>query len=178
MKVTQAVQEFLSDRKNAEKAAADTIEYYERRTGIQAQQEIENLTTAFIEAKHPLLRANIEKRMTEQEIMLDDLQAEKSQIVLERGQKFTKDDILEFIGALLKGNPADKDYQRKIIDNLVFMLYLYDDKNFDMVGYFNIKVDKTIEKVRLEETNEVLKRLKNVQTQSAKVSHIKPELNT
>ncbi|MCM1297182.1 MAG: recombinase family protein [Muribaculaceae bacterium] len=188
MKVVKAVQEFLSDEKNTEKVATDTINYYERRTGdngmksietriAQTQQQIEDLTTAFIEAKNALLRANIEKRMNEYQIMLDTLQAEKSQIVLERGRRYTKDDIIDFIAELLKGDPADEEYQKKIIDNLVFMLYIYDDDKFDIVGYFNIKVDKSIEKVRLEETNAVLERLRNVQTQSAIASQFRRKLN-
>ncbi|MCI9032290.1 MAG: hypothetical protein HFK09_07245 [Clostridia bacterium] len=87
MRVTKQVQEFLSDKKNAEKAANDTIAYYERRTGddgmksietriAKAQQEIEDLTNAFIEARNALLRANIEKKMNEYEILLNDLQGE------------------------------------------------------------------------------------------------------
>ena len=58
--------------------------------------------------------------MQEYEILLNDLQAEKSQIVLERGRRITKKDILSFIAELIKGNPDDKQYQRKVIDFLVF----------------------------------------------------------
>ncbi|MDE7379435.1 MAG: hypothetical protein K2N14_00135, partial [Clostridia bacterium] len=64
-----------------------------------------------------------------------------------------------FIADLLKGNPADKDYQRKIIDNLVFVVYLYDDDNVKTVNYLNLGVDENVRKVRLDETNELLKRL-------------------
>ena len=170
-RVTQQVYDFLSDKKNAEKAANDTIAYYERRTGddglksietriAQAQAQVEELTNAFIEAKSPLLRAGIEKKMSDYEIMLADLQKSKAQILLERGRKVTAKDILLFIADLLKGNPADKDYQRKIIDNLVFAVYIYDDERIKTVGYLNLGVDESIEKIRLDETNEVVERLK------------------
>jgi DNA invertase Pin-like site-specific DNA recombinase len=182
MRVTQHVQDFLSDKKNAEKAAADTIAYYEKRTGddglksietriAKTQQEIEDLTNAFIEARNALLRANIEKKMNEYEILLNDLNGQKSQIKLERGRQVTAKDILAFVAQLIKGDPADKDYQRQIIDNLVFMVYIYDDKHIKVVNYFNFGVDKSIERVRLDETNEVLERLKGVQTQSPIVHH-------
>ncbi|MDE7164306.1 MAG: hypothetical protein K2O04_02640 [Clostridiales bacterium] len=126
---------------------------------------------AFIEARNALLRANIEKKMNEYEILLNDLQGQKSQIELERGRKVTAKDILSFVAELIKGNPADKDYQRKIIDNLVFMVYFYDDEHIKVVNYLNLGVDKSIERVRLDETNEVLERLKGVQTQSPLVHH-------
>lgn len=170
-RVTQQVYDFLSDKKKAEKAANDTIAYYEKRTGddglksietriAQAQAQVEDLTNAFIEAKSPLLRAGIEKKMSEYEILLADLQKHKAQILLERGRRFTAKDILTFVADLLKGNPADKDYQKKIIDNLVFMVYVYDDERIKTVGYLDFGVDKNIEKVRLDETNAVIEHLK------------------
>lgn len=74
--VTQVVYDFLSDRKNVEKAAQDTINYHEQRTGDNgmksieaqirhAQDEAEQLTNAFILARNDLLRANIERKMQE-----------------------------------------------------------------------------------------------------------------
>lgn len=172
--VAQMVIDFLSDKKNAEKATMDTINYYEQRTGdnglrsietriAKAEQEIENLTNAFIMAQNNLLRANIEKKMQEYEILLNDLQAEKSQIVLERGRRITKKDILSFIAELIKGNPDDKQYQRKVIDFLVFQVFVYDDQ---IVTFLNFGVDKSISKIRLAETNAVLNGLQGVQTQS------------
>ena len=169
-RVTQQVYDFLSDKKKAEKAANDTIAYYERRTGddglksvetriAQAQAQVEELTNAFIEAKSPLLRAGIEKKMSDYEILLADLQKHKAQILLERGRRFTAKDILAFVAELLKGNPADKDYQKKIIDNLVFMVYVYDDERVKTVGYLDFGVDKNIERVRLDETNAVIEHL-------------------
>ena len=64
---------------------------------------------------------------------------------------------------LIKGEPTDKEYQRKIIDNLVFMVYVYDN---EIVTYLNFGVDKAIERVRLDETNAAIEGLKNVQTLS------------
>ena len=185
MQVAQAVKDFLSDKRNAARAAADTIAYYEQRTGdsglrsietriTQAQQEVENLTNAFIEAKSALLRAGIEKKMQDYETLLADLQAQKSQIELERGRQVTKQQILAFVAELIKGEPTDKEYQRKIIDNLVFMVYVYDN---EIVTYLNFGVDKAIERVRLDETNAAIEGLKNVQTLSPLLHHLKPKLN-
>lgn len=183
-KVTQQVHDFLTDKKNTDKAAADTIAYYEKRTGndslksldtriAQAQAQVEDLTNAFIEARNALLRSTIEKKMNEYEILINDLQGQKSQIELERGRRITAKDIQSFIAQLIKGDPNDKDYQRKIIDNLVFAVYIYDDDKIDTVNYLNLGVDENIKRARLDETNELLERLKGVQTLTPKLHHEK-----
>ena len=191
-KVTQQVHDFLSEPKNAEKAAKDTIAYYDKRTGddglksietriAQAQAQVEDLTNAFIEAKSPLLRAGIEKKMQDYETLLSDLQTHKAQILLERGRKFTVKDILAFVAELLKGDPNDKDYQKQIIDNLVFMVYIYDGEGVKTVGYLDLGVDGNIEKIRLDETNEVLERLKGakgVQTLTPSLHQQKEQVKT
>ena len=46
------------------------------------------------------------------------------------------------------------------------MVYIFDDEHIKVVNYLNSGVDKSIERVRLDETKEVLERLKGVQTQS------------
>ena len=136
--VANAVYEFLSRRENAEIVAQDTINYYEQRTGEDslrsiearirhAQDEAEQLTNAFILARNDMLRANIEKKMQEIEILIKDLSASKAQIELERGKKFTKEKIVDFIAEMMQGNPADKEYQKQLIDNLVYKVFVYDD---------------------------------------------------
>lgn len=183
LQVTEYVKDFLSDTKNADRAAADTIAHYEQRTGndglksieariAKAQQEVESMTNAFIEAKSALLRTSIEKKMSDYETLLADLQEQKAQIELERGRRVTKQQILAFIAELIKGDPNDKDYQHKLIDNLVFMVYVYNDnKPAKIATYLTFGVDKSIERVRLDETNEVIERLKSVQTLSPLLHH-------
>ena len=122
------------------------------------------MTTAFIEAKNALLRANIEKRMNDYEKLIEDLKSQKEQLERERGNQFTEKDILEFIADLLKGNPADKDYQKKLIDNLVVKVFVDD-------GYatVHIKLGNATEvaDIRLKEVKIALEHLfTSVQTQS------------
>lgn len=52
------------------------------------------------------------------------------------------------------------------------MVYIFDDEHIKVVNYLNSGVDKSIERVRLDETKEVLERLKGVQTQSPLVHQI------
>jgi len=164
--VVQCVRDFLSDPKNADKAASDTIAFHERKTsdsGLKSvdarigkiKAEVDEMTMAFIGAKSALLKESIEKKMAEYEILLDDLKAQKAQLELERGLKVTKEHILLFIKELLKGDEKDKEYQRKIIDNLVYMVYISDG---DVVVYLNINGDKTIvrDNLTLDDTQNAL----------------------
>ena len=179
--ITQQVHDFLSDKENARIAARDTIAYYDKRTGddglksietriAQAQNKIEEMTDAFILARNDTLRANIERKMNEYEKLIKDLQEQKSKILLERGRRVTESDILEFIAHLLKGNPADKAYQKKIIDNLVFMVYIYDDQHIKTYSVLNLGVLEYAEQKRLSETEEFLEHLKTVSTSATLVS--------
>lgn len=162
--VTQVVHDFLSDRKNVEKAAQDTINYYEQRTGDNgmksieaqirhAQDEAEQLTNAFILARNDLLRANIERKMQEVEILIKDLTAHKAQIELERGKKITKEKIIDFVAMLIKGDPNDKEYQKKLINNLIYKVFVYDDT---VVTYLIFGNDKEIKEISLADNDKAI----------------------
>ena len=172
--VTQIVYDFLSDENNARVAVRDTLKYYERRTGAdtiktiegriaKVQRDIDEMTTAFIEAKNTLLRANIEKRMNDYQKLIEDLQKEKRQLERERGKQFTEKHILAFIADLLKGDPNDKDYQRKIIDNLVIKVFVGDGF---LSAHLRIGNATEVEDIRLEEVKKALEHIFSVQTLS------------
>ncbi|MBE5737382.1 MAG: recombinase family protein [Clostridiales bacterium] len=172
--VVDCVRDFLSDPKNVEIAANDVLAYYEKRTDISTlksvqtkifnvEKEVEELADSFVKAKSKLLQDTIEKKMTEYEILLNDLKYQEALLELERGYKITKKDIMEFVAELLKGDRNDKDYQQKIIDNLVSQVYVRDDNT---VVYLNIKGGKTIDLLDFDDTNEVLENTKSVRMQS------------
>ncbi|MCL2255512.1 MAG: zinc ribbon domain-containing protein [Firmicutes bacterium] len=164
--VIEFLRDFLSESNNVEKAASDVLAYYEKRTSddglrslevriTKARQDVENWAEAFVNAKSQLLRDSIETKMQDLEMLLSDLLTQKSKLELERGYKLTKADIMDFVAELLKGNPADKEYQRKLINNLLSTVYVYDDC---IIGYFNIKpTDGTkLQTADLTETNEAV----------------------
>ncbi len=183
--VANAVYEFLSRRENAEIVAQDTINYYEQRTcedslrSIEArirhaQDEAEQLTNAFILARNDMLRANIEKKMQEIEILIKDLSASKAQIELERGEKQTKEKIIDFIAEMLKGDPADKEYQKQLIDNLVYKVFAYDDH---IITYLTFGNEKDIKEISLADNDKAIDELK-VQPLSSLVHQTRPYPNT
>lgn len=93
---------------------------------------------------------------------------------LERGYKLTKKDLLDFIDLLLQGDKNDKDYQKRIIDNLVSQVFVSDG---DTVVYFNIRGGKSIETISVEETQSAIKGISGVQTQLPPARQVKPETN-
>lgn len=173
--VTQVVRDFLSDKKNAEIVVKDTLAYYDRRTGAEsiksietriakAHKDVEEMANAFIEAKSSLLRATIEKKMSDYEKLIDDLESQKAQLERERGLRVSEKDLLDFIDELMDGDTANKDYQRKIIDNLVYKVFVDDD---NITPFLTIGNGDDVANVRLSELKKVLSKLfgTRVQTQ-------------
>jgi hypothetical protein len=65
--------------------------------------------------------------------------------------RITKSQILEFVAELIKGDPNDKEYQRKIIDKLVYKVYISNGSFFALVHFFDM--NKT-EHITFEDINE------------------------
>ncbi len=148
--------------------AKDVLKYYDSRTNeseiksirkriADIQEEADSAANAFIEAKNPLLKQRIEKRMQECEILLSDLEKLKAQLILERGQKLSESDIISFVKIILKGDINDIEFKRRLIDNLVYKVYISDDNTYI---YFNIKGGNNIEEITLEDTMTALKSAK------------------
>lgn len=170
--VTTCVRDFLSDPENAEKAVDDVLAYYDQRTDeqnlksvnakiAQVHKEVVQLADAFVKAKSALLQNSIEEKMSEYEVLLNDLETQKAQLELERGYRLTKQDLLTFIQEILKGDINDKDYQKQIIDHLVSQVFVSDD---DTVVYFNIRGGKDIETITVDDTKTASNKIKGVQT--------------
>lgn len=175
--VVRSVVEFLRVKSNAADIARDTVAYYDKRTDeqnikvIQAKilgvrKEVADLTTAYVKARNDLLRETIEKQMEEYEILLNDLLEQESKLELERGYKLTEQDILNFVDIITGGNTADKEFQKRVIDNLVKWIYVYDDHKIIIL---NINNDNNIEKLTDEERDDILKELEKADTEPADV---------
>lgn len=184
--VVENVLSFLSNESNLKIIAKDVLKYYDSRTNeseiksirkriADIQEEADSAANAFIEAKNPLLKQRIEKRMQECEILLSDLEKLKAQLILERGQKLSESDIISFVKIILKGDINDIEFKRRLIDNLVYKVYISDDNTYI---YFNIKGGNNIEDITLEDTETALKNSKCVQTPSDLARQKSPKSNT
>ena len=119
------------------------------------QTEVEKLTDAFVNAKSVLLQNSIEKKMSDYEILLGDLYAQKVKLETERGFKITKQDLLDFIQEILSCDTTDFEFQKSVIDNLVSQVYVSDDNT---VVYFNLRGGKNIivDDISFEDTQTAL----------------------
>ena len=145
--VVSFVIDFLSNKENMEIIANDVIAYYDKRTddsnlkSINAkiaaiQADVERLTDSYVTAQSTLLRNSIEKKMTDYEVLLNDLYGQKVKLEMERGYKLTKVDILKFVDSILKTDNTDKEFQKRIIDVLVKKVIVYDGH---VAVFFNIR---------------------------------------
>ena len=166
--VTQYVVDWLSDEEHVKTAVDDVMNYYDKRTDISnlksietkianVKQEVKDLADAFVKAKSALLQSTIEKKMADYEVLLSDLSYQRAMLELERGYKISRKDMIDFIQELIKGNVNDKEFQRKIIDNLVYKVYCSDDGT---VVLLNISGGKHPEEVQFEEVKEILENYK------------------
>jgi DNA invertase Pin-like site-specific DNA recombinase len=168
--VVENVRAFLDDKKNAEVAVRDTLKFYEKRTDeeslksieakiVQAKREIEEITDSFIKAKSELLRTTIEKKMTEYEILFDDLLTQKSKLELERGYRITQEDLVDFIADILTGDPTREEYQQSVIDNLVNRVVVSDDNTIVVLRFGGNKLIKSDEMFDISDFNGVISQL-------------------
>ena len=107
--------------------------------------------------------------------MLADLEKVKARLVIERGQRLTEQDIKAFVNMILQGDVEDLEFRRRLIDNLVYKVYVSDD---DTYIYFNIKGGNHIEEITLEDTKAALKETNRVQTQRDPAHQRRQSLNT
>lgn len=162
--VVKSVICFLSDKNNLDIIVKDVLNYYDQRTDetqIKSirkrisliKEEADEAANAFISAKSQLLKDRIEKRMQECELLINDLENQKIQLELERGRRLTADDIKEFANMILKGDLNDIEFKRRLIDNLVYRVYVSDKKT---IIFFNIRGGRHIEEVTSEDTKDIL----------------------
>ena len=145
----------LSDPEIRHKAIDDCMKHHDQRTSddglksidtrlANANAEIEQLTNSFILAKNDLLRATIEKKMSEMETYLKDLNKEKAQIKIERGNKLTRQQVIEYVAELIKGDLDDKTFQKRMIDRFVVKVYIGDGDFFVTVNFFEMSKTEII----------------------------------
>ena len=190
--VVRAVR-YIKDPKRAEIIVDDVLRHYDNRVGdsgmksldariASVRKEVESMTTRFLETNVKLLRDSIEQRMIETEVLLNDLIEQKAKLTVEKGFRFTKKDLLEFIADLVKGDPNDKAYQKKIIDNLIYKVFIYDvdGQSGKLRILYNIRAGAEVVDVTFEQSCEYDAEMaeKGVQTQTATLRQKQPRLNT
>lgn len=155
---------YLNDPRRVSIIADDVIKYYESRTSsteikrlqaekIKVQKEIDNAVNAMVNTSSAATQKILDKKIAELSALLDDLSLHQSKLELERGLKITKQDIIVFVAEFIKGDLLDKDFQKRIIDNLVNAFYVYDEY---VVLYFNIKGGKETAFIGKDDTDDAV----------------------
>ena len=169
---------FLSDPKNVNRIADDVTAYYEKRTGVDglksievritaAHKQVAEWSAAFVQAKSQMLRANIEKQITDYEVLINDLEMQKTKLELERGVRLTKKDIVSYVAEFLKADKNDTENWRRMVDVLIKKIYLYDTH---ISGFFSF-TDSEIDSVTFEDANTAISSVLGVQTLSPILHH-------
>ena len=85
------------------------------------------------------------------------MKSQQSKLIFERGLQATEKNIIQFVNEFVRPQAeveTDEEYQKRIIDNLVNAVYIYDDK---IVVWFNIKGGKNIEFIDKTATDEAIR---------------------
>ncbi len=90
----------------------------------QCETEIRNVMKAI---RQGILTDSTRECLEELEQQRDSLRGSIAQFQLER-RKFTKEEIVDWVGRYKDGNINDPDYRREIIDTFVNSVFVYDDK--------------------------------------------------
>ena len=102
----------------------DTITPVLKQQLKECEKEIQNVMTAIMKG---IITDSTKECLENLESRRDSLKNSMIQYQLER-HKFTKEEIVEWIGRFKNGNINDVAYQREIIDIFVNSVYVYDDK--------------------------------------------------
>ena len=171
---------YLSDPRRVGVIAGDVIKYYESRTSAteikritaersRVQKEIDNAVNLMVSGVDAAVVKVLNDKIVELTTLLNDLTEQQSKLELEAGLKVTRNDIVEFVAEYVKGDPHDPEFQKRIIDNLVRAIYLYDDK---IVIYFNVNNGKELSYIGKDDTDAAIDGLlDNLPESGAKSRH-------
>jgi len=109
------------------------IKELERRIAA-IEDEIQKTVSAFIDADREI-RKTLNARVTDLEAQKTELLCEKDGLLAAARIPITKAHFIAWLKTFEKGNPADKVFQKRVVDNLINSFYIYDDK---FIIYFNI----------------------------------------
>ncbi len=137
---------YLSDPRRVSVIADDVIKYYESRTSnteikrltaerARVQKDIDNAVSLMISGVSPDVVKTLDAKIVELTALLKDLTEHQTALEFEQGLKIKKADIVAFVAEYIKGDLHDKGFQKRIIDNLVNAVYIYDNR---VVLYFNV----------------------------------------
>lgn len=110
------------------------IEEYEQKIK-HIEHELDKCFDLFYKAENKELQKRMNEKADSLTIQKQDLKNELSKLKLGSTIKHNKDEIINLLSIYLEGNIESIDFQRKIINNFVNSVYLFDDK---IAIYYNL----------------------------------------
>jgi len=164
--VMDEVTRFLRDPKRLNRICDDLIDYQERRTSeseiksletkiTQTKKQIDNALDTMIMTENITTKRALDKRINELTILVTTLEMQISQMKMEQSLPVTRKNIIEFVSEFLNGDTTDKAFQKRMIENLVNSVYLYDDQ---IVIYFSVGNTKDTEPTNKEQTDQIIEK--------------------
>ena len=130
--------DFIADRVMAlyqDEFNAENVKAIERRIAA-LEEEIEKAVNAFINADSKMVRAKLNERVEDLEAQKLELQNDKDGLVAASKIPVTKAAFISWLRTFERGDPSDKEFQKRVADALINSFYIYDDK---FIIYFNIE---------------------------------------
>ncbi len=137
--VIDTILSHLSKPSIVENIADKLLAHYNERTDDTAiksvtaqiqhtESQIETTTNAFISAvaiKNDLLMKNCDTKIKELEILLNDLKAQHTQLLFERGKERTKQDVIAFVKEVItkSAEQDEQEFYQQMIDTLLKAVY-------------------------------------------------------
>lgn len=123
------------------------VKEYEKQI-MQIDKEVDKCFNLFYETENELMRKRLNEKVNSYALQREDLQKELTKIKLVERITRTKEEIVTALNEYVDGNPLDVDYQRKLINKFVNVIYVFDDK---IAIYYNVFGNK---KLGLDEAKE------------------------
>lgn len=169
--ITKHAYFYLSNLQRIKFIAKDVMSYYNKRTSYievarvnkriaNLNQEIDNAIIGMTKTKNDVTFKKLDERISELGMQVKDMQKYKEKLEAEQMLNLNEQHIIKFIQSFLNGKMNDKIYQKRIIDNLINSVYLYDDK---IVIYFNIS-GKEIEQIGKNDTETAFQKVQALST--------------
>lgn len=135
----------------------ENVHALERRIAA-LEEEIEKAVNAFIDADSKMVRAKLNERVEDLEAQKLELQNDKDGLVAASKIPVTKAAFISWLKTFERGDPSDKEFQKRVVDALINSFYVYDDK---FIIYFNIDGGEVIGHFEASEDAEMAENAEN-----------------
>lgn len=115
------------------------------------EREYDKITDSLIHATSARMIDSINRRAADTEARLNALEDEIITMTAGCEAALTTEEVQAWLRGFCDGDPADPEFQRRIIDVLINAVYLYDDK---VVIYFNVRDGKQISYTQMQDSLE------------------------